>query len=420
MAERAPLHGMEILAHRMPQQDQALFWEPGQPKMLLTSYPVAEMEWLRQRTSLPPVANLSPTYESGSLFADLLADERVLAHLVAYIGSRRSFRLVPRTTTNDLWSFVDAMWKRFGIVAHLPESSGNQAWRDCLDTKSGLRALISQAQRHHASCRVPRGVSCRGPNQALAEATKFLSQGIACIVKPDQGEAGAGMLIFRPDERPVDIARRLSRSAFFGNDRIVVEEYISGAATAYPSLEFVVPPDRTASPRLTLVCDAFFRDSIHPRGGVSSPDLVHQPWYGPFVTAGRALAHELQQRGYRGYFGLDAVVQRRDVYLVDLNPRRTAFTHLHDYAVHSYGPEDAHRQTVGNYDFYNLPEGMDLTAILKRLGPLVRSPQVSTHGVLPFELTGLEVGRLSCLVHARCLAEYYELIGLIGHLLERG
>lgn len=426
IAERAPAPEAadRIIAECFSQQDQALFWGPDE-KLVITSRPIQDLAWQTRFLGLPDIVNLSPATDSGSLFADLIGDDRLLANLLEYVGPGRRFQLIPHTTTPDLWAFVDLLRLKYGVVAELPESCRDQGLRDLLDTKSGLRTLVAEAGLTRTACTVARGRTCTDRDEALAAVDELLSDGTPCIVKADKGEAGVGLLIFRPGDDASTIVQALKESTFYGADPIVVEEYIDRTDSddhrpiAFPSVEYVVPDDPSREPVLTHVCDMLFDGATVLRGNVASASLAEAAWYEPFVAASTKVAQELQCRGYKGHFGIDAVARGGEVYMLDLNARRTGSTHVHDFGVRLLGPDYLKRHTVGNYDFYGLPRDSTLADVLARLGPLVRAPGQADSGVVPCELSGLAAGRLSCLIHAPTLAAFHDLVQQVRDALQR-
>ncbi|MWA07940.1 hypothetical protein E5671_01705 [Streptomyces sp. BA2] len=426
IAERAPAPeaAHRIIAECFSQQDQALFWGPDE-KLVITSRPIQDLTWQTRFLGLPDIVNLSPATDSGSLFADLIGDDQLLASLLEYVGPGRRFQLIPHTTTPDLWAFADLLRLKYGVIAELPESCRDQGLRDLLDTKSGLRTLVAETGLTGAACTVARGRNCADRDEALAAVDELLSDETPCIVKADKGEAGVGLLIFQPGDDTSTIVQALKESTFYGEDPIVVEEYIDRTDSsdrrpiAFPSVEYVVPDDPSHEPVLTHVCDMLFDGATVLRGNVTSASLAEAAWYEPFVAGSRKVAQELQRRGYRGHFGIDAVARGGEVYMLDLNARRTGSTHVHDFGVRLLGPDYLKRHTVGNYDFYGLPKGSTLTDVLERLGPLVCAPGQADSGVVPCELTGLDAGRLSCLIHAPSLAAFHELVQQVHDTIQR-
>lgn len=154
---------------------------------------------------------------------------------------------------------------------------------------------------------------------------------------------------------------------------------------------------------------------------VTSGSLAQQPWHRHFLEGGRANAKELQRRGYRGHFGIDAVARPDgEVFMLDLNARRTGSTHLHDFGLLFFGPEYLKSWTVGNFDFAGLPEGMSVKETVSLLGPLVRSPAHAKSGVVPCELSGLTKGRLGTVIYASSMTEFHHLVRQVHERIRQG
>ncbi|MFH8589914.1 hypothetical protein ACH4GP_37015 [Streptomyces celluloflavus] len=394
----------ELLSECYAQQDQALYWGPLD-KMLITYEPIGDLDWQRKFLEIDGVVNLSPAGRTGSLFADTLADPGLMAAVAAHAGPGRRLRLIPHTTTADLWRFAETLRTRYGIVVELPESPPQQDVRDLLDTKTGLRDLATDLGMTDGPCRIPPGTHCTGMREVPAAVRSMLATGTPCIVKADRGEASLGLLIFRPGAD--DITERLAASEFYGEEPVVVEEFLDGDIT-FPSVEYMVPED--APPHLCYTTDMLFEGATHLRGNVTARELRDEWWYRPLTRGGLRLAGEMQRRGYRGRFGIDAIARDGVVYMHDLNARRTGSSHVHEFGAHLIGPGYLDTHAVGNYDFYGLPAGLELPEVLRLLGRLVASPRHADRGVVPTELTDLRTGRLSCMFYAPSLAELHELI----------
>ncbi|GGM63476.1 hypothetical protein GCM10012275_37590 [Longimycelium tulufanense] len=333
-----------------------------------------------------------------------------MAGLVDYAGPTGRVRLLPHTTTADLWTFVETLRLR-GVTVELPESCPSQTLRDILDTKHGLRSLVVELGLAGSTCRVADGRTCHSRAEATVAVTEFLAEGRPCIAKADRGEASVGLLIFRPGDDPEHIRRSLTEGTFYGDDPIVVEEYVDGDDVVFPSVEYIVPEEPAAEPVLTHVCEMLFDGPTRLRGNATGPSLVTEKWYENLVSGSLVIARELQRRGYRGHFGIDAVARESgEVFLLDLNPRRTGSTHVHDFGSGFFGANYAEHTAVGNFDFYGLEAGISLEAVLDLLGPLVRAPGSAPTGVVPCELTGLEAGRLSCMIFAPSMDGFHALV----------
>ncbi|GAA0734381.1 ATP-grasp domain-containing protein [Dactylosporangium roseum] len=405
------------LAEAFAQQDQALFWRPTD-KLIITEVPIAELAWQCDFLGLPQVSNLSPRPLTGNLFRDILADEPLMRALLDHAGERRRIRLIPHTTTAELWDFAEAASARLSIDIELPESSPDQRLRDLADTKSGLRSLVEGRGLARAKAGIAEGAVCAGIAEAVEVAGRMLAEGRPCIVKPDRGEASVGLLIVRTAAQAAELPTVLRRSPYFARDEpIVVEEWVHGEGVVFPSVEFVVEAGR--EPYLTHVCHMLFGEPTQVLGNVTSAELRLEPWYGGFVASASVLAAQLRDQGYRGHFGIDAVARPDGTLaMLDLNARRTGSTHLHDFGLEFFGADYQSRMTIGHYDYYGLPPGVSLRAVLGALDEVVCAPRDGTEGFVPCELTGLATGRLSSIIFAPTLRRFHELAARAGHLLQ--
>ena len=86
-------------------------------------------------------------------------------------------------------------------------------------------------------------------------------------------------------------------------------------------------------PQITYVSDQLFQGFGDFCGVLVSRELLDTPWYPPLAESGMIIARRLQQMGYVGHFDLDTVVNDEGrVYLLEINPRRTGGTHVHEFA----------------------------------------------------------------------------------------
>ncbi len=73
-------------------------------------------------------------------------------------------------------------------------------------------------------------------------------------------------------------------------------------------------------------------------------------------------AHRLQAMGYVGHFDLDTVVNDDGrVYLLEINPRRTGGTHVHEFAEHVFGADYLDKVTLLSNDTLSSGGITDLT-----------------------------------------------------------
>ncbi|MBM4422705.1 MAG: hypothetical protein FJ030_04850 [Chloroflexi bacterium] len=161
------------------------------------------------------------------------------------------------------------------------------------------------------------------------------------MAKTDGGESGIGHHIFRPggDVSAQSIFGEMESDPYLRNDIVIVEEYIDSPNHLSPSLEVYVPPRGEGEPRITYLSNQLFLGLSDFYGLLIDREQTRSQWYPALAESGLLIARRLQEMGYAGHFDLDTVVDDSDrVYLLELNSRRTAGTHVHEFACHYFGP----------------------------------------------------------------------------------
>jgi hypothetical protein len=160
-------------------------------------------------------------------------------------------------------------------------------------------------------------------------------------VKSDRSNDALGHTIFKADELlPLsEIVRRLNQNSFLEQDLILVEEYIASPQRLFPSVELFVPTLDFGSPQMTYVCNQIFHESGTFAGLLVSREFESERWYVPLVESGLQIAQRLQKSGYVGHFDVDAIVDSEgQLFLLEINARRTGGTHVHELACSLFGP----------------------------------------------------------------------------------
>lgn len=385
-----------------PQQDQSIFWRPLD-KLIISETPIGGFDWITSFLGIKAARNVSPKSSSGSLFRDVIDDETLQRELLNWCSEAGEFRLIVHTSTPDLWPMVDFVEKKLGLKVVLQESTPRQDFRDYLDTKTGFRDFAKALDLVDGSVCIAPGKTCRNGVQAADAVMDHLLNGRAAIVKPDRGEASVGLNIFRPGDDLSLVRTEIARNSFLGNDPIVVEEYIEyvrDQSLSFPSVEYFVPPQGKGDPHLTYACSMLFDRPTELVGNFIHPAQRNSVWFGPLVEAGLKIAKAMQQEKYVGHFDIDTVVRDSgQAILLDLNPRRTGATHVHEFAAAFLGTKYQLTYSVGAVDLYG-SHPISLEELLQALGPCIRSPLTSAEGLLPCELTGLSHGRVSLMIWA--------------------
>jgi hypothetical protein len=319
--------------------DLSLFWL-GRSKLVFatTSVPPESSvwaEWGYNETEL-----LAPDRPTHQLSLDILREPRLVNRIVEYAGSKKAVQLVPYATTAEFLELAEKLQREYGLTVLLPESpSRENLWlRNYIDTKSGFRQLISQWIDDAQS--LPLGVVCGQIEQAAEVVAWFNRQGKNCVVKADRGESGLGHRIFNGRRlSKQDILKELQANPFLHDDMILVEERIRSSAELSPSLELFVPPLGQGAPEITYLSNQLFERFGSFVGVLISRDLTLSSWYPALAQSGLKIASHLQSMGYVGHFDLDAVVDDAgQLYLLELNARRTGGTYVHEFARFAFGP----------------------------------------------------------------------------------
>ena len=320
--------------------DRTLLWA-GDPKLVIVSYPIPHADDLCSQFGYAGTSYTAPTSPTHCLSLDILREAALVQRLIAYAGHGRAIQLVPYATTPEFIDLAEILRRDHGLHVVLPESpSPRDLWlRDFVDTKSGFHFLAGR-WLPNACDLLPEAYFCADLAQAARRVRWFNTRGRPCIVKPDTGESGIGSVVIQPDslgsER--EILRLLLQQTCWGTDLIVVEEYISAAQPASPSIEVFVPPINAGEPAVTYVCEQLFRGFGDFSGVIVSRELRSRPWYQACVDSALVIARNLQERGYVGHFDLDAAVDDGGKpRLLEINARRTGGTHVHEFARFVFG-----------------------------------------------------------------------------------
>ena len=315
----------------------------GANKLVFASAPIPHADELRERLGYAGTHYASPANPSPWLCLDILQEPPLLKRLVEYAGGQRTVQLVPYGTTPQFFQLVETLRTDYALNILLPESPDRDSlWlRDYVDTKSGFRSLASR-WLPDAERLLPEGVVCPDLLRAAAAAHWFCARGRSCVVKADGGESGIGQRIFHPGDSlsPESILNELQADPFLRDDLIIVEEYIPSSRHLSPSLEVYVPPPEFGAPQITYLSNQLFLGQSDFFGLLISRELVEAPWYPPLAESGLRIAAKLQAMGYAGHFDIDTIVgDDGRVYLLELNSRRTAGTHVHEFARFTFGPD---------------------------------------------------------------------------------
>ncbi|MCC6804003.1 MAG: hypothetical protein IT319_14065 [Anaerolineae bacterium] len=390
--------------------DRAIVWA-GDPKLVFTSLPIPHAEHLYQQAGFAGTEYLAPQRPTSWLSLDILREPALLNRLIEYAGEQRALQLIPYAATDEFLQLVEALEAEHGLTVILPESPRRDGlWlRDYIDSKIGFRILASR-WLPDADTLLPEGLACQTLDDAAHAARWFLSNGRACLVKSDIGENGIGNVVIHPDQfdSVEAIAAHLRASPYLNEHWLTVEELIAAEHPLSPSLEVYVPPE--GDPQITYVSDQLFQGFGDFCGVLVSRELTTAPWYAPLAESGLVLARHLQAMGYVGHFDLDCVVNDdRRLYLLEINPRRTGGTHVHEFAVHVFGADYLSRVALLSNDTLSSGSISDFDELLSVIGDFQYPMDGENRGVFLIVTSALEAHEFGAIIAGADTAEVVEI-----------
>jgi hypothetical protein len=399
--------------------DRSLLWL-GDSKLVFVTTAVPHAGYLRRRLGYQNTHYLSPATPSLWLSLDILKEPKLLAALVEHAGPQRVAQIVPYETTLQFLQLVDVLRQKHNLTVLLPESpSPKNLWiRDYVDTKAGFRVLASHWLARAADL-LPEGVICQTLPEAASVVYWFIANKRACLVKTNRGESSLGHCIIKPGEFETtqQILAALEQNRFLRHDLIIVEEFIHSPQLISPSLEFFVPPIAQGPPEITYLSNQLFPEFGNFSGVLISRDLLKEKWYPTLAENGLLLAQKLQQMGYVGHFDLDTIVDEQErVFLLEINARRTAGTHAHEFARLHFGPNYLDDTVILSHS--SIPSGAitNFQSLLEAIKDFLYPINQQRKGVVIARSSVLVTGKFDCLIVGASTAE---VVDLQNRLIER-
>lgn len=321
--------------------DRTLLWV-GDPKLVIVSYPIPHADYLLSRFNYPQTRYIYPKNPGKRLSEDVQREPWLAEEMLAYAGEAKTLQIIPYQTTPEFLAMVAWLRQAYDLKIILPESPEPQAhWlRDYIDTKIGFHEIASR-NLAEANRLLPLGIAARSVERAADIAEWFFWQGKTCMVKGDDGENGISNYLFRDmDASRESVLETLREASFLQGVSMIVEEIIPAENETSPSLEVIVPARGQGEPQITYLSQQLFKAPGDFYGVLVSRELRHAHWYPTLEENGLRIAKALQNLGYVGLFDLDCIISDDDeLYLVEINSRRTGGTHVHDFAVHFWGDD---------------------------------------------------------------------------------
>ena len=380
--------------------DRALIWV-GDPKLVFVSLPVPNGEALCQQLGYRHTRYAVPAEPTAWLSLDILREPALMDQLLAYAGEKRTLQIIPYATTRQFYQLIETLRTDHGLTVIVPETPEPETFwlRDYMDTKAGFRALAAR-WLPNADELLPEGYVCETLETAAEVVYWFGLRQEICIVKANIGENGLGNLVVRPGDfdSVAAILEHLHHNSFMRNLPLTVEAYVQADKLISPSLEVFVPPLSQGDPYITYVSDQVFQGFGDFCGVLVSRDLLTAPWYKTLADSGLLIAKRLQELQYVGHFDMDAVVNDEgQAFLVEINPRRTGGSHVHDFAQFFFGPDYLDKVALLSDDTLKSGPITDITELLSEISDLLYPIQGRQRGAIVTVSSALENHEFGCI-----------------------
>ena len=351
--------------------DRVILWA-GDPKLVIANYPIAHASFNNDRLGFSGTLHTAPQNPSHYLCLDILREEHLLQSIIQYAGAERVVQIIPYATTKEFLQLVDVLRSEHKLQVLLPESPESEYFwlRDYIDTKAGFRTLasfwLSDANRF-----LPFGMICETLRQAAVIAHWFSGRGESCVIKTDTGESGIGTMIVSPEMKlsVEEIFSQLQNTPFYSSELIVVEKFVPSEKRISPSIEVKVPRLGTGDPQITYVSTQLFLKFGDFCGIQIDREIYKEPWCADLERCALELARNLQGMGYVGHFDMDCIVSDdNEVFLLEINARRTGGTHVHEFAKHVFGEDYIDKVSLLSFEAANSGSITEAAELLEAIG----------------------------------------------------
>jgi len=329
------------------------------------------------------VKNISPEKIEVSLCEAIVNNRKTFDQLVKTIKDNPGISITPYAVTNEFISLISKLKKLNLKFKSLEIPSPKSLWTvKYLDSKSGFREAVNKIKGDN-KINLPQGFICRDIEEADKISKWFLRSGKSCVLKANFGESGWGLKVLR-DRAKIE-GEDAYRDDIWTNTIIVVEEYINRdteVAGGSPSVEILVNKEGA---QITYICGQTV-DSFGSFEGVSlGKNILECKDLAELKRLGLILGKEYWKLGYRGYFDLDTVVEKksRNIYLIETNTRRTGGTHTYDIAKRLFGSKWEEKSfLISNDQFPYSRKIKTPEAIFDRLDNILYPKKTSGSGVI--------------------------------------
>jgi len=341
---------------------------------------------------------LSLEIAKSDLLTDVLKDNSKLS-IISYCASTQIYELQKKLSVeNKKVSFSEIPKEEdFWVV-------------DFFGSKSGIRQLKDQSLRQ-MQFELPRGLVTHGIKNASSIAAQIYCREKSVVIKTNKGHAGIGVLLFKQKDLPNDfnlckeaIFEKLSEEAYWDKFPIVIERYIDvdfKVGGGYPSVEFYI--NEQGKIKYLYYCGMRMSSQGNFQGVEINEDVLSSKYKNQLIKIGKEIAKEYSKRGYRGYFDVDCLVDKKGkMWITETNLRHTGGTHVYLVAKKLFGPNFAKKVYILSTDLFTIPNTKRFTfkEIKEILNPLLITNS-NKFGIVITEVNLLSTGTFGYIIFGK-------------------
>jgi len=318
-------------------------------KAIITSYPINPeyLTDLKQVTGWSNVINLYPNQPQPSLSQDLQHNGKLKDQFVSLIKANSGVKLIQYRSTPEFHNLVSFL-KKQKLDFKTPEliESDNEFVLNYYNTKRGFRHLWAGVLgEKRQGINIPEGFICGDLEEALEAAWWFRAHSRDFVIKYNRGVQGVGVSLnycqdlAKEKQAFINQLKLKLSEGFWKEPALVVEELIPPDhhhLGGSPNVELFI--DEQAKVHFSYPCEQILENNKKFIGVKIHPELMNFPQMQSAKEAGLKLGQALAEKGYRGCFDIDMVVDKGGrAFAVEANLRRTGGTHLHELGLALFG-----------------------------------------------------------------------------------
>lgn len=375
------------------------------PKPIQDSF----VEYYKNLFGIRKLEILTPKVHSGETCRDVYEDKDLFEKLIDFANHAKKLTLLSYATSEQFLTLANKLKER-GISVYTPEAPEEEdAWTvNFFGSKSGIRQLAQQSAAEEPDFIMADGLICVSIIDAAKIAAKKYIKEEGVVIKTNKGHSGAGVLILRPGELPMEykaceraIYKILKEDAYWDKFPIVIESLINvnyAVGGGFPNVEFKI----SKSGRIDYLYYCGLRVTKNGvfQGVEMNEDVMNDRLMTRIIDMGFFIGEKYVANGYRGYYDVDLVAAKNgDLYVSESNTRRTGGSHVYKTALKLIGKDFLDDSYVLSDNAWKLPKGItpSFEELIEKLKPVLFDKKTK-EGMVVASANLLKQGQLAYII----------------------